>query len=257
MKKVSLADFATPVVARLPQAPCRCRVDNVKEDHFIFSGENLPEVPPLLVTHDLVMKRTEHHYGDCIRIDQVHFYGSGETHRQLAVLILATVFSGKSQRVMLDLENKHSTIKHLEINHGGFNHADPWDYERKPHRFVYHPTIPQRVPRDWPADDRDLPMFDLDFSQASKHHPINDMDKRDKVEITGEDNGLVLVAELLLNIGLPACDVKASDKEMPPDKSYVLESFPGHHNVRKWSAEALFHLPGTFSWPGEYPTLGS
>jgi hypothetical protein len=256
IRRVPLADFATAIVTGLPQVPCRCRVDRVKEDHYTFSANNLPQVPPMLVTHDLIVNRMEHGYGNCIRIDQLHFYASGETHRQLAVLILATVFSGKSERIMLDLENEQSTIKHLEINYRGFNQAWCWGYVRRPAHFRYHPQIPERVPQDWPRDDRDLPTFDLDFMEGGRHHPVNDLDKRDKVVITGDDNGLVLVAELLLNIGLPACDIPAGEGSMPPDKSYVLEGFPGHHKVDTWSAEAQFHLPGSFSWPGEYPTLG-
>jgi hypothetical protein len=36
---------------------------------------------------------------------------------------------------------------------------------------------------------------------------VNDLGKRDRVEIRGSDDALVLVAELLLNIGLPDCDI--------------------------------------------------
>jgi hypothetical protein len=186
MKRISLTDFVTPVADQLPQTPCHCREDRVT-DHCIFSEENLPEVIPHLVTHDLVMTRTEHYYGNGIRIDQIHFYGSGKTHRQLAVLILAAVFSEKPQRIILDLEHENSTIKHLEVNYRGLSSAPPWDYTRKPFRFAYHPAIPERYPHDWPANDWELPMFDLDFSRGSKHHPVDERDKRDKVEISGGD----------------------------------------------------------------------
>lgn len=256
MTELMLADFAAPVVKLLPQTPCHCRESRVKEDHYTFSADTLPEVPSHLVTHDLVMRRTEHRYGYCVRIDQINFYASGETHRQLAVMILAALFSGRSQRIALDLKNDQSAIKRLEVNFSGRSEGFTWDYVRRPASFIYHPEIPRRVPENWPNDDRNLPRFDLDFSEGSAYHPINDLDKRDKVEIAGGDNGLVLVAELLLNIGLPACDIKAGNESIPPDKSYVLESFPGHSRVNRWSAEALFHLPGSFSWPGEYPRLG-
>ena len=98
-------------------------------------------------------------------------------------------------------------------------------------------------------------MFDLDFGQGQRLHPVNDRDKRDSLEISGQDVGLMVVVELLLNIGLPVCSQKAMNGSMPPDMSYVLESFPGHRRVGPWSAEAQFHLPGSFAWPGEYPTL--
>jgi len=254
--RVSLSDFAHALVIGLPQTPCRCRVDHVKEGHHTFSAENLPEVPPLLVTSDLVMTKTEHHYGNGCRVDVIHFYASGHTHRELAVLILAALFSGTAQRVALDLEHRASTIKRLEINYSGFSPGSCWDYTRKPVKFTYHPEIPDRIPWNWHLDEKDLPLFDLDFSKGSGHHPVNDLDKRDRVEIGGGDDALVLVADLLLNMGLPACDAGPGGESTPPDKSYVLESFLGHQRVKRWSAEAQFHLPNSFSWPGEYPLLG-
>jgi len=253
--RISLSGFAGELVARLPQAPCRCRTDQGKEDHYTFSEKSMPAVPSSLVSSNLVVRKTEHHYGSASRVDVIHFYASGQTHRELAVLILAAVFSGKSQRVAIDLQHPASTVKRLEINYSGFSQGSCWDYTKKPAQFTYHPEIPQRIPWNWHLDEKDLPMFELDFSQDSGHHPVNDLDKRDKVEIGGGDDGLVLLADLLLNIGLPACDVSHSEGSLPPDKSYVLECFLGHQRVKKWSAEAQFHLPESFSSPGEHPAL--
>lgn len=70
-----------------------------------------------------------------------------------------------------------------------------------------------------------------------------------------DDDALVLLAELLLNIGLPVCDIKSDEGSTPADKSYVLECSLGHSKVAKWSAEAQFHLPHSFSWPGKYQSL--
>jgi hypothetical protein len=255
MSGMPLSDFARTSVMRLPQTPCRCRVEKVKEEHYTFSSENLPEVPPLLVTSDLVMSKTEHHYGSNCRIDTIHFYASGQTHRELAVLILAALFSRKAQGVALDLEHEASAIKRLEINYPGFDEGACWNYTKKPAEFIYHPEIPEQIPWNWHLDERHLPMFDLDFSEGSRHHPVNDFDKRDKVEIGGGDDALVLVADLLLNIGLPACDISADTGSIPPDKTYVLECFLGRQRVKKWSAEAQFHLPNSLSWPGVHPSL--
>jgi hypothetical protein len=255
MSRMPLSDFARTLAMRLPQTPCRCRREKVREEHFTFSAENLPEVPPLLVTSDLVMNKTQHHYGSNCRIDTVHFYASGRTHRELAVWILAAIFSGKSHRAGLDLEHESSAIRRLEINYGGFDQSACWGYTRKPTQFIYHPEIPDRIPWNDHLDEKDLPMFDLDFREGSGHHPVNDLDKRDRVEIGGGDDALVLVADLLLNIGLPACDISSAAESIPPDKTYVLECFLGRQRVKKWSAEAQFHLPNSFSWPGDYPSL--
>jgi hypothetical protein len=252
MSGMLLSDFARTLAMRLPQSPCRCRDENVQSEHYTFSTENLPDIPALLVTSELVMRKTEHQYGSNSRIDTVHFYASGQTHRELAVWILAGLFSGKSQRAALDLEHESSAIKRLEINYSGSDQSACWGYSKKPARFTYHPEIPERIPWNEHLDEKDLPMFDLDFREGSSHHPVNDLGKRDRVEIRGSDDALVLVAELLLNIGLPDCDISPG-VESTLDKSYVLECFLGRQRVAKWSAEAQFHLPNSFSWPGDYP----
>jgi hypothetical protein len=146
-----------------------------------------------------------------------------------------------------------SDIKRLELDWSGYSPGSSWGYRRKPLQFIYHPEIPERVPWNWHLDERNLPAFALDFREAG--HPVDDLHKRDKAEISGHDDGLVLLAELLLNIGLPACDIKPVDSNIPADKTYVLECSLGHSKVAKWSAEAQFHLPNSFSWPGRYPSL--
>jgi len=256
--KTLLSDFSHTTATELPTASCHCRVSQqrvIKEEHFTFSAGNLPEVPPRLAAPNLVVTKTKHQYGNCVDVDTLHFYASGGTHRDLGVLILAVIFSGKPQRVAIELEHEASSIKELEINFAGFSRGACWGYSKTPRQFVYHPEVPNRIPWDGHFDEKDLPLFELDFSKGSGHHPINDLDKRDRVEIRGGDDGLVLVADLLLNLGLPECDEKPCEGPLPADKTYVLECFLGHQRVNKWSAEAQFHLPKSFSWPGEYPEL--
>jgi len=173
----------------------------------------------------------------------------------VAIWILAALFSGKSRAVALDLEHEGSTIKRLEINYSSSDQSASCDYTRKPAQFIYHPEIPERTPLNAHLNEKDLPLFDLDFREGSRHHPVNDLDKRDRVQVRGSDNALVLVAELLLNIGLPACDINPGAESGVLDKSYVLECFLGRQRVSKWSAEAQFHLPNSHSWPGDYPSL--
>jgi hypothetical protein len=253
MGKISLADFAGPIAASLPQNPCRCRIEKNHADHHTFSSQNLPEPPPLLSTAGLVVTDTEHHYGNCCRIDAVHFYASGRVHRQLGVLILSALFSKSTKSITIDLEHEASSIRRLEVNGRGYSHVSSSGYRREPVEFTYHPEIPQNVPWNWHLDERDLPAFDLDFREAG--HPIRDLRNRDKAKIDGSDDALVLLAELLLNIGLPACDAKPDEGSLSADKTYVLECSLGNQRVAKWSAEAQFHLPHSHSWPGEYPSL--
>jgi hypothetical protein len=248
--------FADLLVAQLPSEPCKCEVRGSRwGPHFAFSRENLPAPPSLLRTDDIIATRTEHRYGNNVTIDVVHFYASGRTYRQLAILILAALFSEGCERAELELSNRQSRIRRVEIHTGDFRNKLCWGYQVRPERFTYHPQIPERWPRNWKLEERNLPSFDLDFVEGQPRHPINDLDKRDRLEIRGQDEGLMVVAELFLNIGLPVCSQNAINDPIPPDMTYVLESFPGHRRVSPWSAEAQFHLPGSFSWPGEYPSI--
>jgi len=252
----ALGAFSESLVSQLPVEPCKCEVPGGRpEPHFAFSSKNLPVPPTVLSTDDLIATRTEHRYAYNVIIDVVNFYATGKTYRQLAVLILAALFSDGCERAELELSNQQSRIRRVEILTGGLRNKPCWGYAVRPERFTYHPQIPERWPRSWKLDERELPIFDLDFVEGQPHHPVNDLDKRDRLEMRGQDVGLMVVAELLLNIGLPVCSQKAINGPVPPDMTYVLESFPGHRRVNPWSAEAQFHLPGSFSWPGEYPIL--
>jgi hypothetical protein len=257
-KAISLSDFANEIVGRLPQVPCSCNArrtpdaPRVEEKHFEFTAETFPEIPSVLTTRDLVMKRTEHGYGNCIRVDMIHFYASGHTYRQLAVLLLAGVFAEAHKQVALELKHEDSTIKRLEVHQSkrGFI----WGYVKRPVQFRYHPEIPAQNPwRNF--DEYHRPEFDLGFRKGTASNPVSELDKRDQAHINGNDDALVLLSELLLNIGLPDCDIPVGH-DPSVDKTYKLKSGLASGGVGRWSAEAYFSLPNSFSWPGEYPELG-
>jgi len=256
--KVLLSDFADQIVAQLPQEPCTCHsprtpgIPSEPKAHFIFTAQTFPEIPLILTTRDLVMKRSEHHFGNCIRVDIIHFYATGRTYRQLAVLMLAALFAEAHRRVVIDLEHDDSEIRRLEIGHS--RQGSVWGYIKRPFQFTYHPEIPDLKP--WqPHGEYDRPEFDLEFREDTIGNPVTDLGRRDQAEIDGNDDALVLLAELLLNIGLPACDVPV-DNDPFIDKTYKLESCLVRGEAGRWSAEAHFSLPKSFDWPGDYPDLG-
>ncbi len=249
-----LAAFADSLVSQLPSEPCKCDVAGSRlEPHFAFNRKNLPALPGVLCSDDIVASRTEHRYGNSVVIDVVNFYATGRTYRHFAVMMLAALFSKGCERAVLELSNRQSQIRRVEVRTDALRHKFPWGYAVRPESYTYHPQIPERWPRNWKLDETDLPMFDLDFGEGQ--HAVKDHDSRNRLEIAGQDMGLMALAELLLNIGIPSCSQKATDSAIPPDMTYVLESFPGHHRVSAYSAEVQFHLPGSFSWPGEYPIL--
>jgi hypothetical protein len=245
---VSLEDFTSQSIELIPTVPCKCRVPGAgrSRNHLVFSAENLPSPSNILTTPKLAIGATEHHYDSSIRIDTLHFYAAPTTYRQLGVLLLACIFHLHEQVVVINLTNPHSKLKHVEIDYKGLTHGAAWGYVKRPLRFTYHPQFAQPRP-DWPQHEHYLPQFSYTFSRENKSHPVEDLDKRDSLVISGEDEGLILLAELLLNVGLV--------NNNTPLEAIELEGFPGHRRVRTWSAEAQFHLPGSSSWPGDYPEL--
>jgi hypothetical protein len=244
---VSLDDFTTRCVELLPAAPCKCELpgSGTSDNHVGFSAENIPIPPNFLTTPKLAIQATEHHYDSSIRIDTLHLYAAPATYRQLGVLLLGCLFHLHEQVVAIELSNPHSKLRWLKIDYKGLTHGAVAGYLKKPFEFTYHPQFVRRRP-NWPQHEHYLPAFSFEFSPESKFHPVADLDKRDSLVISGEDDGLMLLAELFLNFGLVS-DSKAEAIE--------LEGFPGHRLVRTWSAEVQFHLPGSHSWPGEYPDL--
>lgn len=145
----TLAAFADSLVAQLPSEPCKCDVPGSKsEPHFAFSRENLPALPGVLRCDDIVASRTEHRYENNAIIDVVNFYATGRTYRQFAVLMLAALFSEGCERAELELSNRQSRIRRVEVSTDGLRHKFSWGYAVRPESYTYHPQIPERWPRN-------------------------------------------------------------------------------------------------------------
>src|SRR5690349_9957834 len=88
------------------------RLPNDEKQHLTFTSQNFSELPSLLETDQLVVRKTHHDYGGS-RVDRLQFFAPKQTYQELGLLILAVVFRPGGSRVQLRLTNPNSTVKNL------------------------------------------------------------------------------------------------------------------------------------------------
>lgn len=130
----------------------------------------------------------------------------------------------------LILENVHQNINELTAG-----------YHTQPLAFQYYPQLPAKHPFDKSILPKDLPCFELSNSENLNFNE-DDWKRRDIVKIFGNDVGMVLFAELLLNLSL-------SENEQD---EFELEGEGGFRGVGINSAEVRLNLPNNFAWTEEY-----
>ncbi len=225
------------IVTQLPTV-----TDGRKE--FVVSWETLAAPPEKLATDQIIVVKTEHHYGS-FRNDLLYFKAHKATFRQLGILILATIFQPEPLTVRLELLHPVSQVREFRIENnfrelkkltGGFH--------TQPKAFVYWPEQPTDKARylqsfchhcTW-----NLPEFAL-TNQRQCLLTESDWQNRDVVLGCGTDEGSANFAELLLNFGLP--DTEQTE--------LVLEGAGGNRRVSETSAEVTLILPGHTFWIDE------
>lgn len=203
-------------------------------ESFTFSLESLSIPPEELGTENLYIKRSQHTYNDSCKYDSLHFNAHKETYRFLGLLILSAVFHPQPSNVLVKLKHPESDIKNLLIEFPHLQLANlPSGYHTKPFAFEYYPAISWKHPFDKCVKPENLPCFSLAFMDA---FPITDEEwnKRDTVKMFGSDIGMILFAELLLNVALPQNE----------EDEYELEGEGGFRGVGTNSAEVKMFLPG-------------
>lgn len=198
MKHLDLQTIYADLAARLP-------VETDGSNNLALTAQNLPPPPIQLTTGELYILRREHCYNDWFKIDLVDFFARKETYRRLGLLILSVIFH-RIPAVSVELQHSYSEIKSLtvEYHYQNINELSA-GYYRIPFAFEYCPGLPGWHPFNrfgGVIDPKDLPCFHL-ANSTNRSYTNADWQQRDQVKIFGSDAGLVLFAELLLNIGLP------------------------------------------------------
>lgn len=234
MKQCDLQTIYSYVASQLPS-----RTDGYES--IALLSKNLPLPPSKMTTDNLYILKTDHVYNDWFKVDKLWFFAQKETYRYLGLLILSVVFHRVSQ-VQVRLSHPHSEIKSLIVEYAYRNINElTAGYHTQPFAFEYYPQLPDKHPFDRCVLPKDLPCFELANSKKL-NFTDDDWKQRDTVKIFGSDAGLVLSAELLLNLSLLHNE----------QDEFELEGENGFRGVGIGSAEAQLFLPGNLAWTEEH-----
>lgn len=217
-------------------------------ESFTFMAETLPVSQAQVETPNLYITKGSHIHHPSFKIDSIGFNAHKETYRYLGLLILSAIFHPQPSEVFVKLSHPESDISNLIVK---YNHSELGrlcgGYHKKPFAFKYYPALTWKHPFDKCIEPRNLPRFaltNLDDFVISE----DDWKNRDTVRILGtdkgigNDEGMVLFAELLLNVALPQNE----------QDEYALEGENGFRGVGISSAEATLLLPGHIFWVDEH-----
>jgi hypothetical protein len=217
-----LDQFFGQAVQDLPQAP---------DEDRLFTADNLP-VPPTSMSSDVLgITVGPAWYNDVFRTEVIDFGAPKDTYRALALLILSVVFHREPDTVEIHLTHAESQISWLQVSSSFPEPGTDPGYQRYPGFFTYwsafHPS------------ELDVACLPYDLPSANFTHRdeafSRDLETRDVVKGFGNDNGSVLLAELLLNIGLPG-----EYRHEPHLRGPVY----GNASVAPTSHEMRFFVPG-------------
>ncbi len=210
-------------------------------ESIILSSENLPLPSAEMASDNLYILKVDHVYNDWFKVDMLWFFARKEIYRYLGLLILSVIFHRVSE-IKVRLNHPHSEIKSLIVEYAYRNINDLTDgYHTQPFAFKYYPQLPAKHPFDRCVLPKDLPCFELSNAK-NLNFTDDDWKKRDTVRIFGSDTGLVLFAELLLNLSV-------SHNEQD---EFELEGESGFRGVGISSAEVQLFLPGHLAWTEEH-----
>lgn len=227
--------YADPA-SQIPETP---------EEEFDFTEEILVVPPAQLSIGNLLVEKHQYRYGGYYAVDSVWFHARHDTFRQLALLVLASIFHAEPSPVRLDLTHTAAGIKHILLEHN--YKEDGWRgfYWGKPYRVRYHAASYEDTVAWWDPD-LDLNMDDrLSLRLTNVNDSVSteeEYEQRDAIWLHGNDRALTLLADFLLNIGRPQV----------PDAMFTVEgSGEAGGYLGTWSAEARFILPGHNYWRAE------
>jgi hypothetical protein len=217
-----LDQFFEQAVVALPQIPDESR---------LFSAQSLP-VPPTSLTSDRIgIEVGRPRYGEGFMTELISFGAPKDTYRALALLILCVVFHREPETVEIHLTHPETKVSWLQVSSTFPDPDTSPDYQRYPGFFRYWSQFHQG------GLDADFLPYDLPWANyCHRSEPLQyDPETRDVVKGFGNDNGAVLLAELLLNVGLPG-----EYRHEPHLRGPVY----GDANIAPTSHEMRFFVPG-------------
>ncbi len=179
----------------------------------------------------------------CDRIEAFDCYAYQKSYTKLGVIFLELLFSNKSY-VEINILNKQSEIRQFFIYVNRENNSEllPFlkvDQKETYKSFTYFSTNIDKYPFAHHFDNDNLPTFSFSCSNYQDIHTENRIKKADQLILSTSISGLILTAELFLNIG-------RTDNKQP---EICLENpLYGVGGVSQKSVEARFWLPNSFGF---------
>ena len=228
MDAKDLLDLVAPVAKRLPQTD--------EDEPFRFSTSTLLNLPKVLQTDQLIIKRIYHDYGGW-RIDYPQVFAQKEIYEALGIVTACVLLQPQHDSVSIYLTNSDSEIRTLRIEFPHPNLDDEYLHgmHQVPVTFVYWPEQVTSKPwlhHDIP-DPEAYPRFILtnrDDCQVTDDNWAN----RDVLYGFGSAEGTARLIQLWLDMSRKASSVP----------EFLLESEAGFRGVAPASAEIRFWLPG-------------
>ena len=202
---VDLREFAAPVLHELA----------IVHERTIVITPEMTGAPPGEIASDGLVLRARfpgHVYHPSTRVDLVDFFADKPTYRALGVLLLATIFHRSSTTIELE---PHPDAEHLNgtritklIVDSTRESPDPYASELLlvPTAFGYWPQ-PSRARHPLHEEGAQRPLPEVTWSNDDDMLIADvDWETRSVVRGFGEIGAAARVAELLLDIGLPATE---------------------------------------------------
>lgn len=209
-----------------------------QEEAFLFNSAILPTLDAITFdTNMICILKRKHTYNDTYRIEHLDFHTNKQFYTILGLLLLQAVF--KNTSITLNLTNQESFIKQIKFGYdlniykkwnGLVEQPIYWEYWawRITTRHYYYKEIREEF----------YPCFYLQPDAENPCITDEEWERKNVLEIAGNSEVLVGLAQLLLNIG----NKESSINEI------VFESTPGYQAVAEGSVEMTLWLPGSIGW---------
>ncbi len=202
---------------------------------FVINKENLREAENIIIEIDnIIITKKWHYYNDSFRIEGLDISTDKHSYCTLGLLILNSLFYRKQIKVYIN--NPNSQIKYIHIG-CDFNYAEKrFGLMTDIYAYNYWATdIRHRYPL---IDQKEFAKFELINHDGKPCYTDEDWASRNCLQISGSEDLMSTVGELLLNIG----NLQNTVDEVS------LECNVGYGGVAPGSVEINFWLPGSIGF---------
>jgi hypothetical protein len=200
---------------------------------FKLDSSNLPVLPSEIADPNLIISATKIQYLPGVRGDFLEFLAEPATYGRLGLLALAVLFDKNRDSVRLNLTNPGSSVKYLCLEFRYYSEEGVSGYRTRPWTYGY---VTEDIDSSYspmariPSVRRPvLRLTNLNDSFCTEQ----DWDNRDTVKGFGTGEGTAAIAEVFLNLSIPA----------NAERVFYISNFLQRGSLGPFSAEVYFWKP--------------